>query len=66
MGRDYAEARRLFEKGAALNDPSSINSLGTMYSAGRGMQRDARHARDLFRRAAAMGNPEAKQNLHGM
>ena len=66
VARDYAEARRLFEQGAALGEPSTMNGLGVMYSEGDGVPRDLRIARQWFEKAAALGNPEAKQNLRGM
>ena len=64
--RDYAEARRLFEQGVALGEPSTMNSLGAIYNEGDGVPRDTRLARQWFEKAAALGNPEAKQNLRGM
>jgi TPR repeat protein len=64
--RDYAQARKLFEQGVALGDPSNMNDLGVIYNAGNGVPRDPRIARQWFEKAAALGNPEAKQNLRGM
>jgi TPR repeat protein len=63
VGRDYAEAKRLFDQGVALGDDASMNSLGVLYDNGRGVPRNSKLARQLFEKAAALGNPEAKQNL---
>jgi TPR repeat protein len=64
--RDYAEARRLFEQGAALNDDSALNSLGSMYNEAQGVPRNTRLARELFEKSAALGYALAKQNLRDM
>ncbi len=64
--RDYAEAMRLFERGAALGEPSAMNRIGAMYNDGNGVRRDARLARQWFEKAATLGDPEAKQNLKEM
>ena len=66
VARDYAEARRLFEQGAALGNAACMNGLGAIYNEGDGVRRDVKVARQWFEKAAALGNPEAKQNLRGM
>src|SRR5260221_11722063 len=60
--RDYAEARRLFEQGSALGEPSAMNGLGAIYKDGAGVPRDLKVARQWFEKAAALGDPEARQN----
>jgi TPR repeat protein len=35
--RDYDEARRLFEQGAALGNDASMNNLGLLYNQGHGV-----------------------------
>jgi TPR repeat protein len=64
--RDYDEARRLYEQGAALGNDAAINGLGVLYDQGHGVAHDSRKARQLFEKAAALGNPEAKKNLRVM
>jgi hypothetical protein len=63
VARDYDEARRLYEQGAALGCDACLNGLGVLYSNGRGVRRDDRKARQFFLKAAALGNKEAKENL---
>ena len=64
--RDYAEAQRLFEQGAALGNDACMNGLGVLYNDGDGVPRDRKVARQWYEKAAALGNPQAKQNLRGM
>jgi TPR repeat protein len=64
--RDYDEARRLFEQGAALGNDASMNNLGLLYNQGHGVPQNTRMARQFFQKAAALGNQEAKENLRGM
>ena len=66
VARDYAEAKHLFEQGAALGEASAMNGLGAIYNAGDGVPRNVAVARQWFEKAAALGNPEAKQNLKEM
>jgi TPR repeat protein len=66
VARDYGEAKRLFERGIALGEPSTMNGLGVMYHEGDGVPRDARIARQWFEKAAALGDPQAKMNLREM
>ena len=46
--RDYAQARRLFEQGSALGEPSAMNGLGAIYKDGDGVPRDPGMARQWF------------------
>lgn len=66
VARDYGEARRLFEQGAAMGNAACMNGLGAIYNEGDGVRRDVKLARQWFEKAAALGNPEATQNLRGM
>jgi len=66
VARDYDEARRQYEQGAALGNDAAINGLGVLYDQGHGVPHDPRRARQLFEKAAAMGNPEARENLRTM
>jgi TPR repeat protein len=54
---DFAQARQLFEQGAALGEASAMNRLGAMYNDGDGVARNTRGARQWFENAAALGNP---------
>jgi TPR repeat protein len=64
--RDYDEARRLFEQGAAMGYAACMNGLGVIYDEGDGVRRDVKVARQWFEKAATLGNPDAEQNLRGM
>ena len=61
--KDYREARKLYEKAAALGDAIAINNLGYMYEAGNGVPKDLGRARDLYGQAAALGQLLAMVNL---
>ena len=64
--RDYAEAQRLFEQGAALGNAACMNGLGVLYHDGNGVPRDLHVAHHWYAKAAALGDPQARQNLAGM
>jgi TPR repeat protein len=56
---DYAKARELNEKGAALGSADAMVALGIMYQYGRGVPQDLGKAREWYEKAAAKGNSYA-------
>jgi hypothetical protein len=63
VARDYAEARRWFEKAANLGDAGAMNELGLLYYHGRGVSRSYREARSWFEKSAAAGFAVAMTNV---
>jgi TPR repeat protein len=53
VARDFAEARRLFEQGAALGNAACMNGLGAIYNEGDGVRRDVKVARQWFENCGA-------------
>src|SRR5258708_17128412 len=64
--RDYAEARRLFEQGSALGEPSAMNGLGAIYKDGAGGPRNPRAPRPWFAKPPPLANPQPKHTLREM
>ena len=66
-GRDvtqgYEEARKLYEKAAALGNPNAMTSLGFLYDRGSGVAQDYTEARKWYEKAAALGFGQAMSNL---
>ncbi len=62
-GGAYSEARRWYEKAAALGHAPAMSNLGVLYQKGQGVQQDDVEARRWFEKAAALGNELAKTNL---
>ena len=60
---DCAEARRLYERAAALGDPGGTVELGLLYAQGCGVPVDAAEARRYFERAIELGSTVAMHNL---
>jgi hypothetical protein len=54
--RNYAEARKWFEKAAAAKDVTAMVSLGLMYRDGEGVPRDSSQAREWMEKAAALNS----------
>jgi TPR repeat protein len=63
VARNYAEARRWYEKAAAAGDADAMNSIGVLYHNGQGVPRDLRAARQWYEKALAAGNELARENL---
>ena len=64
--RDYGQARDLFEKAAARNDPQGMTELGRMYAYGLGVTLDYGESRRLYEQAALLGHPPAMALLGDM
>jgi uncharacterized caspase-like protein len=60
--KDYAVARQLYEKAAAMGSVTAMNNLGAIYSVGNGVPQDYAEARKWFEKATA-GLPVAMTNL---
>lgn len=60
---DYELAAKKFMEVADKNDHRAMYALGSMYAAGRGVQRDFTKAFELFRRAARYGRLDARYKL---
>lgn len=61
---DFEQARRWFEKAAALGDADALNGLGTLYHRGGfGIERDLHQARRFYQKAAGAGSLQALCNL---
>jgi uncharacterized protein len=61
--RNYAQAIKLFYKGAMMGDDQSQNNLGLMYLQGQGEPNDPVEAYAWFSLAAMQGNASAQKNL---
>jgi TPR repeat protein len=61
--KDYATARKLFQRAAELGDGDGNVMLGNMAAGGIGEPRDFAKAADYYERAAAIGNLNAKASL---
>ena len=51
---------------AVAGDATALDNLGTLYSWGAGVERDAAEAARLYRAAAELGRPAAQYNLGNM
>ena len=60
---DYKKALEYAQKGAALNDASSLCIIGVMYENGIGVTENMNKAIDYYRQAYANGNESAKKAL---
>ena len=60
---DYANAKRLWEKLAAENDPAAMTNLGIMYEKGLGVKQYAKAAETLYLRAANLCYAQAQFDL---
>ena len=58
--QNHLEALTLVKTGVKLNDSGAINTLGTMYYYGTGVQRDLNKALHYWRKSAELGNQEAR------
>jgi hypothetical protein len=56
--RDYAEARRWYEKAAGLGDWPAMMSLGRLYDRGLGVPKDAAQARAWYQKAESQKGAE--------
>ena len=63
VAQDYSKAREWFEKAAAKDNASAMNSLGVLYSNGDGVAKDYGKAREWYEKAAAKGDADAKALL---
>jgi TIR domain/Sel1 repeat len=61
--QDYAEARRWYEKAAAMGEPNAMTNIGLIYAQGKGVPQDYAEARRWFGKAAAAGDATAKDSL---
>lgn len=61
--RDFLEARKWYEKGAALGDTMAMSNLGSLYRDGKGVAKDSVEARRWFEMAAKLGDEAAKESL---
>jgi len=63
VAKDYAEAVRLYRKGAELGDSRAQLELGLCYENGEGVSKDAVEAVMLYRKAAESGSTMAQNNF---
>jgi uncharacterized caspase-like protein len=61
--KDYAEARRLYEKAAAAGYTIAMNNIGALYEGGAGVARNYDEAARWYAKAAAAGEPIAMVDL---
>ena len=61
--KDYAEARRLYDKAAASGYPMAMNNIGALYEGGTGVPRNYAEAVRWYSKAAALGEPIAMVDL---
>ncbi|SDN71675.1 caspase family protein [Afipia sp. GAS231] len=61
--KDYAEARRLYDKAAAVGYPMALNNIGGMYEGGQGVRVDNAEAARWYRKAVEAGEPIAMVDL---
>jgi len=63
VAKNYSEALKWANTGAAGGDLASLNVLGVIYSKGHGVPQDVNRGVEYFRVAAAGGNTKASENL---
>lgn len=61
--KDYAEARRLYEKAAVAGYAMAMNNIGALYEGGEGVARNYDEAARWYGKAAAAGEPIAMVDL---
>jgi len=61
--KNLTEAFKCYERGAAMNNPACIASLGRFYKNGWTVRQDLGKALEYFRRASDLGVTEAQTNL---
>lgn len=61
--KDFAEARRLYDKAAAAGYPMALNNIGGMYEGGDGVRVDNAEAARWYRKAVMAGEPIAMVDL---
>ena len=66
VGRDEAEAARLYQLSADQGDQSAEYRLGLLYFEGRGVDIDRAEAVRLFQRAARRGHQRARERLRNL
>jgi localization factor PodJL len=66
LAKDYAEARRWYERGAANGNSAAMYNLGMAYYEGNGGPKNLVTAAQWMRRAADLGHNDAQYNLAGL
>jgi uncharacterized caspase-like protein len=61
--KDYAEARRLYDKAAAAGYAMAMNNIGAFYESGSGVAKNYEEAARWYGKAAAAGEPIAMVDL---
>jgi Caspase domain/Sel1 repeat len=61
--KDYAEARRLYDKAAAAGYAMAMNNIGAFYESGSGVAKNYEEAARWYGKAAAAGEPIAMIDL---
>ena len=61
--KDYAEARRLYDKAAAGGYPMAFNNIGSIYESGDGVRMDYAEAGRWYKKGADAGEPIAMIDL---
>ncbi len=61
--KDFADARRLYDKAAAAGYPMALNNIGGMYEGGDGVRADNAEAARWYRKAVEAGEPIAMVDL---
>ncbi|MCK1396299.1 caspase family protein [Bradyrhizobium sp. 1] len=61
--KDYAEARRLFDKADAAGYPLAPHNIGTLYEGGTGVRMNKAEAARWYKKSAALGEPIAMIDL---
>jgi len=61
--KDFAEARRLYDRAAAAGYPMALNNIGGMYEGGDGVRVDNAEAARWYRKAVEAGEPIAMVDL---
>jgi TPR repeat protein len=61
--KDYAEARRLYDKAAAAGYPMALNNIGGMYEGGQGVPVNYPEAARWYRKSVDAGEPIAMVDL---
>jgi hypothetical protein len=62
-GKDFAEARRLYDKAAAAGYAMAMNNIGALYEGGNGTRVDYAEAARWYGKAVAAGEPIAMVDL---